>query len=105
MTEVSLHKDNDLITLTVSGHAEYADDGADIVCAACSALSGTFATMINNLPIAAFVKFDSGRTKVIINCKGSGTYALQVKYAIDFVMLGYRLLAEQYPDNVIITEG
>lgn len=104
MTEVSLHRDGDLITLTIDGHAEYADDGADIVCAACSTLSGTFATMISNLPIAASVKFDSGRTKVVINCKGTGTYALQVKYAIDFVMLGYELLAEQYPDNVIIVE-
>lgn len=105
MTEVSLQRDGDLIVLMIDGHAEYAENGADIVCAACSALSGTFATMISNLPIAASVKFDSARTKVVINCKGSGTYALQVKYAIDFVMLGYRLLAERYPDNVIIVEG
>lgn len=104
MTEVSLHEEGDLITLAIQGHAEYADDGADIVCAACSALSGTFATMIRNLPVPANIKFDSGRTKISINRKDSGIYALQIKYAIDFVMLGYNLLAEQYPDNVIITQ-
>lgn len=105
MTEVSLHEGKERITFTVSGHAEYAEAGADIVCAACSALSGTLATMIGNLPVAASVKFDRGKTKIIINRKKSGTHALQIKYAIDFVMLGYRLLEEQYPDNVIVIEG
>lgn len=105
MTEVSLHEDNDLITLTVSGHAEYTQDGADIVCAACSALAGTFATMISNLPVMKSVKFDNGRAKITINRNSCGTYSLQIKHAIDFIMLGYRLLEERYPDNVIITEG
>ncbi|MGF6376856.1 uncharacterized protein YsxB (DUF464 family) [Clostridiales Family XIII bacterium PM5-7] len=105
MTEISLHEENKVATLKINGHAEYSDDGADIVCASCSTLSGTLATMLANLPINAKIRFESGLTEIRINYTSLGIHAVEVINAIKFVMMGFHLLEEQYPDNVIVIEG
>lgn len=104
MTEVSLYNEEDIIILKISGHAEYSK-GADIVCASCSTLSGTLATMVKNLPINATVKFEDGLTEIRLNRKGLSIYTMEVWDAINFTMLGFSLLEEQYPNNVIVLEG
>lgn len=103
MTEVSYVNDGGRIVFTVKGHAEYAAEGADIVCAACSALSGTLATKIANLPVKSNISFESGNLKLVLERKDIGPYLLEIMHAFDFAMMGYRLLEEQYPSNVIVT--
>lgn len=103
MTEVNYVNDEGRIEFTVNGHAEYAAEGADIVCAACSALSGTLATTIANLPVKSQIRFANGSLKIVLERKNIGPYLLEIMHAIDFAMMGYRLLEEQYPSNVIIT--
>lgn len=103
MTEVRYVNEGKQILFEVNGNAEYTSDGADIVCAACSVLSGTLATCIANMPVNANICFESGNLQIVIDKESLGTYMLEVKHALDFAMLGYKLLEEQYPSNVIIT--
>lgn len=103
MTEIRYVNNEGQIVFAVNGHAEYAAEGADIVCAACSALSGTLATMIASLPVKSDIRFESGNLRIKLDKKNAGPYLLEIKHALDFAMLGYRLLEEQYPSNVIIT--
>lgn len=104
MTEIRLHKEGHQILFEVEGHAEYAYEGADIVCAACSVLSGTLATLIDSLPVSSDIEFGSGRLRIALDQREIGGYMLTIKHAIEFAMVGYRLLEERYPSNVIITE-
>lgn len=104
MTEIRMQKEGNQIIFEVDGHAEYAHEGADIVCAACSVLSGTLATTIGNLPVPSNIEFGSGRLRIELDQRTLGGYMLVVKHAIEFAMVGYRLLEERYPSNVIITE-
>lgn len=104
MTEIRMHKEDHQILFEVEGHAEYACEGADIVCAACSVLSGTLATVIDSLPVPSDIEFGSGRLRIALDQRKLGGCMLEIKHAIEFAMAGYRLLEEKYPSNVIITE-
>lgn len=105
MTEVSLYRDEKETILTISGHAEYAQDGEDIVCSACSVLSGTIATMIDDMNIGADITFREGLTRIHIeNDKADSFNKIRIVCALDFAMTGFSMLEEAYPSNVIIVE-
>lgn len=105
MTEVSLYRDEKETILTISGHAEYAQDGDDIVCSACSVLSGTIATMIDDMDIGADIVFKEGLTRICIeNDRADYFNKMRIVCALDFVMMGFSMLEEEYPSNVIIIE-
>lgn len=106
MTEVSLYRDEKETILTISGHADYAQEGADIVCSACSVLSGTIATMIDDMDIGAEITFKEGLTKIHIeNDKADSFKKMRIICALEFVMTGFCMLEDAYPNNVIIIEG
>ena len=86
--------------LTVKGHANYAEEGKDIVCSAASIL---FYTLCSNLEDAALVreykcKTDKGDSEVSIT-PNSRTESL-VTLIFDTVCRGYELLSHKYPDNI-----
>ena len=100
MTEVTLHEEGNILTLTMDGHA-----GDDNVCAACSILSGTICTYIESLPIPKHIVFEGGRTRIILNRTALAPYDLEILHNIKFCMAGFHLLEEQYPDYVRVIEG
>lgn len=95
------------LTLEVCGHSGYAEPGKDIVCAAVSMLAET---LLKNLMMYQdqrwyTLEYDQDAPgEMYIHCKVIGYYSL-VTEMYKFVMVGFRMLAEEYPENVTIHEG
>ena len=82
--------------ITVSGHAEYAEPGKDIVCAAISTLSQVFVASVEELTAAQIKTAQmGGYMEIVIE---ESTERAQV--LLDSFLLGCRMIADQYPDNV-----
>ena len=82
--------------LTVTGHADFAKRGSDIVCAAVSAIVQTAALGIAQ---CASVIRDDGllSIKMLDKCE-------KCDIILGTMMLGLRDIAAQYPNNVTIRE-
>ena len=82
--------------ITVQGHAEYAEHGKDIVCAAISTLSQVFVASVEELTAAKIKTAQtSGYMEIVIE---ESTERAQV--LLDSFLLGCRMIADEYPDNV-----
>lgn len=97
-------------SLAASGHAGYAPEGQDIVCAAVSVLVQTLANKVDAAArsgrlLASCVQH--GETFVVQALPKPGPNNLMVASWFDFVEEGLRALAEAYPDNVelMVTDG
>ena len=97
-------------SLAVSGHADYAPEGQDIVCAVVSVLVQTLANKVDAAArsgrlLASCVQH--GETFVVQALPKPGPNNLMVASWFDFVEEGLRALAEAYPDNVelMVTDG
>ena len=96
--------DGDLaIYLSALGHANYAEAGKDIVCAAVSSLCTAFANTL----------LQYGVPKISIRLK-EGNFLVdafitenkqQCEGAYDMVVTGLQMLAEQYPDHVFFAKS
>lgn len=71
-------------SLRVSGHAMWAEKGKDIVCAAASILAYT-------------LKAGGAQSREL---PGGGMYITGDAAALELIAGGYRLLAENYPQNI-----
>lgn len=88
-------KNNQFVSYSVSGHANYAPHGQDIVCAAVSAL---YTTITNCL----IEKYDASVDKTEVVQVGI------VKESQDMINLLYKGLldiGEQYPDNIKVLDA
>lgn len=97
-------------SLAVSGHADYAPEGKDIVCAAVSVLVQTLANKVDAAARSGRLLtscVQHGETFVVQALPKPGPNALMVASWFDFVEEGLRALAEEYPDNVelVVTDG
>lgn len=82
--------------ISVSGHAEYAEHGRDTVCAAISTLSQVFVASVEESTAAQIKTAQTGGyMEIIIE---ESTERAQV--LLDSFLLGCRMIADQYPDNV-----
>lgn len=82
--------------ITVSGHAGYDEPGKDIVCAAISTLSQVFVASVEELTAAKIKTAQTGGyMEIVIE---ESTERAQV--LLDSFLLGCRMIANQYPDNV-----
>lgn len=100
MTTITYKKVQDIYRLSVNGHANYAEEGKDIVCSAVSILS--FAA-INYLEKAEEV----GEADIYEIMVRDGNVDIVFKpnneailEGIQSVLEGYKLLAKNYPKNV-----
>ncbi len=103
MTEIKkLYRDNELAGFIVSGHANYAIPGRDIVC---SAISTVTINTINSI-----CELSDMEMEVTEAPDGSIQYcAISKPDIITHILLksaeiGYKSLAEQYPENVAFVE-
>ena len=91
---IEISKSGDIIT--ISGHAEYAEHGRDIVCAAISTLSQVFVASVEELTAAQIKTAQTGGyMEIVIE---ESTERAQV--LLDSFLLGCRMIADEYPDNV-----
>ena len=98
MIEISRHNDG----VTIRGHANYAQPGQDIVCAAVSALVQTFVVSVEELTADKLkvTQNEQGQIQTIQYRKLSE--AAQLLLASFFV--GIRMIADSYPSNLRLTE-
>lgn len=81
--------------LTVEGHAGYSKQGNDIVCAAVSSISWTLiGYLVEEEP--EYTAADTDRGYMEVTCTGGEKAA----NAFDMAVLGYRQIAQKYPQCV-----
>lgn len=100
MTRITpLKQNNNLIGFKVDGHANYSRYGNDIVCAAVSALS---INTINSLQTIAHKRVDVWEEDGYLEYQIRGKPSKQSNILLQSVGMGYRSIAEQYPDYIVI---
>ena len=103
MTEVAYWKDGaGTHYLSVTGHANWAAAGNDIVCAALSAISYTLLGFLLNAEEDTeelSQETDSGR--VVILCKGNQ----RIDTAFEMALIGYLQIEKQYPHHVRVVNA
>ena len=82
--------------VTVKGHANYAEPGRDIVCAAISTLSQVFVASVEELTAAKIKTAQTGGyMEIVIE---ESTERAQV--LLDSFLLGCQMVADEYPEYV-----
>ena len=101
MIKVKYIAEENTHTLTVLGHADYAEYGKDIVCAGVSALVQALIGWIEDSPFSVecdCLSIDEQSGEVIISCEGAEDTAA-VFY---MTAIGLAQIAESYPNHVLI---
>ena len=106
MTTITFHSKGDRLTgFTVSGHSGYAEEGADIVCAAISSAVRLTECAVNDvLGLAASVKVRPANITVKLP-GGLGEEDEAVCQTLLAALMVYLTqLREEYPENVLVLE-
>lgn len=100
-------ENRDTYIMTAVGHAGYADEGEDIVCAAISTLIYTLAQNVKDmedlgwLKKRAVLKLENGDTK--ITCKPRVERRNAAKLIFTCIQRGIAMLAANYPESLELT--
>ena len=94
--------DRKRMVLSVKGHAGFAPEGQDIVCAAASILACTAAAAVQDnaekfFPVISQSKKDA---EMRVECRPAGGNISSCRRVLDTIFTGYELLAGRYPDHV-----
>lgn len=87
--------------LEACGHAGYAPEGQDIVCAGASMLTATLARALGG--VDGYSYEDDGH-RVRIACTPSLGQVERVKHVFDVIDCGFGLLCNSYPNHVRYTK-
>lgn len=87
-------------SISIKGHANYAEPGKDIVCAGVSTLVQTLIQSVEELTTDK-IQYDiqPGAVNIKFWCLSDPTRAL-----IDAFFIGIKLIASNYPDNVKLSK-
>lgn len=101
MIEIKYTKNGNTGCIEITGHANYAEHGKDIVCSAVSTLSQTLIASIEKLEPEADITYNMqpGFIKLI-----HGNLSEKSKTLIDSFFIGVKMVAEQYPDYANVKE-
>lgn len=92
-----------ILSLYVDGHANYAENGKDIVCSAVSCLCISLAnTLLATGVDKGCFRIEDGSFYVSATIVENRAYA---EGAFDMAVNGLQMIAEQYPDHVVFTSG
>lgn len=87
--------------IEITGHANYAEPGKDIVCAAVSTLAQTLAYSLYELtPDTMGFMSESGHMEIIYGALSDSGVCL-----IKSFLIGANMVAEQYPEYVNVVES
>lgn len=99
-----IHVNRNGLTVKITGHAESAEKGKDLICASASIL---FYTLVENVDrmqreskCKAQIKALEGDAEVKVIA--SPDYHDEVTKVINTIMVGYEILAEEYPEYLSI---
>lgn len=99
MITAKYDRDGETHTLSVNGHAGYADKGSDIVCAGVSAIVyALIGWLENNSEDTTFVSVDDSNGEAVIACEGDD----KVSVAFYMAAIGIENIANTYPAHVSI---
>ncbi len=103
MIKATIINEGERLSLIVKGHAGYAEEGRDIICASASILANTVAhkvDLLNRLGALkeCVIKLESGDTE--ISCVPIDSVYKPLQSAYSFAGTGFCLLAESYPQYV-----
>ena len=101
MVNVTYHRLHNC--LTVTGHANSAAKGEDLVCAAASILTLTLGENVKNMAGARIVRnpvIDIEDGSAEISCTASGGYKNVVMQTFQSVIVGFEILADKFPENI-----
>lgn len=85
--------------ITITGHAGYAPHGKDIVCAAISALVQTFIASVEELTEDEII-YIMEPGKIVLK---HGNLSKRAQTLKDSFFVGVKMVADTYPDHVVIT--
>lgn len=103
---VTVRFDREHLTMDLKGHAGFAQLGKDPVCAGASVLAMTVAQCVKSMEEAgrlqkkAHIVIRNGR--VLVTAKPREEYRAEAEHLFWVGETGFRLLAESYPDYVVI---
>lgn len=104
----TIRYDRDDMSMEISGHAGGGPHGADIICAAISALEQTLLRALTDMDRQGDGRLVGGRHdtpgEVRMRFIPKAWARFRTRSFFDFTMLGMRMIAEQYPENVHIEE-
>ena len=106
MIRITFTERDNILSLRLEGHAEYAEVGKDIVCASASILAYTVAQFVmeaehrGNLVTPAQICLNPGNATVACEPIKEAFPTLQSVYA--FAEMGYSLLAHNYPAHITL---
>ena len=95
------------LSLIVNGHANFDEKGKDIVCASTSILTYTIAKIADDMrergKIAknSTIRLNDGEAYINCHCINIEAYK-EILGAFKTVLTGYKLIAEEYPQNVVV---
>ena len=106
MTRCEFFRENERITgFSVSGHSGYAEAGADIVCAAMSAVVSMVETTVNDVCGAkAKVRVKEEDARITLTLPNSCDEEESVQAVLSGMMLTLISLREDYPDYIEVLE-
>ena len=106
MTRCEFFTENERITgFSISGHSGYAEAGADIVCAAISAVVAMAETTINDVCGAkAKVRVKDDQARITLTLPTSCDEEESVQAVLSGMMLTLISLREDYPDYIEVLE-
>jgi uncharacterized protein YsxB (DUF464 family) len=90
--------------LRMKGHANYSDEGSDIVCAACSTL---FCTLCQNLldeeamgHLAQEPKMEMSKGRGSVRCIPKTEAETRIDIIFRAIICGFHMLSQRYPEYV-----
>jgi uncharacterized protein YsxB (DUF464 family) len=105
IVEITLDKSRLIRSLSVHGHAGYAKKGEDIVCAAVSVLTRTFAALLegrNGITLSGGAPL-RGEMNLWVECRREGEAFLSPVQ--EFLTEGLMSVAREYPQNLTVKEN
>lgn len=92
--------------LEVKGHAEYGEEGKDIVCAGVSTLVQTLAAVLEeNRKMLKTLNYDFKQGEGTVVATPQDEYQGNVQMMLVTILTGFDLIAQTYPHNVKLVIG
>ncbi|MBQ7900896.1 MAG: ribosomal-processing cysteine protease Prp [Clostridia bacterium] len=107
MTEIDIFRDKsgNIARIECSGHSGYADEGSDIVCASVTSVIYSALNGIENvLHIAFGYETGDGYLLAVMPDDLDDTQIKHISILLESMYLFLVQLAQQYPDNISISE-
>ncbi len=105
MTHITVNKKGNRYNIKLNGHANYAPNGQDIVCAATSMITFMLLQMIDNMNARNEVSIIRQRQEegfVDIEVSVGKIYQDYFDTVLDVILTGYKLLGNKYPNNIFL---